>query len=119
VSDTAFYGPRSRENARLLLDAAKALGVHPREIRTQVGGYIVPVKVVDHINGDTEETGEVAEATEVDSVSPTKDEPKRPSTADSKAEWLAYAQDGLGLSVTDENTKAEIIEAVKVEEETD
>lgn len=99
-----FYGPRSRENARLLVDAAASLGVDKRLIRTQAGGYLVPVEVLDFINGEGEHEAEE------------KVEEKRPSQADSKADWLAYAE-GKGLSVTDENTKAEIVEAVKNAEE--
>lgn len=116
----AFYGPRSRENARLLLDAANALGIHPREVRTQIGGYLVPEEVVDYINRDLEDQGEVEEVVHEENVPvDTEHTPDRPSTADPKADWLAYAQ-ALGLDVTDENTKAEIVEAVKkAEEETD
>lgn len=118
----AFYGPRSRENARLLLDTAKEIGVHPREIRTQVGGYLVPEAVVDHINAtlpDPEEHPDDEQGGTQEGDVPGDTGMKRPSVADSKADWLAYAQEGLGLAVTDENTKAEIIEAVKAEEETD
>lgn len=121
----AFYGPRSRENARLLLDAAKALDIHPREVRTQVGGYLVPEKIVDYINGEAPEAPEsdaesqgAAESTEVsDSGTQEQEAPvKRPSVPDAKADWLEYAQH-IDLDVTDDNTKAEIIEAVKKAEE--
>lgn len=124
MAKSAFYGPRSRENARLLLDAANALGVHPRDIRTQVGGYLVPEEVVDYINEGLE-VSEESEPQDHETVTEHEEQTSegiaaltRPSTADPKADWLAYAQ-SLGLDVTDDNTKAEIVEAVKAKEETD
>jgi hypothetical protein len=39
-------GPRSREVARALLDAAAAAGEDPSVVRTTIGGYIAPIKVV-------------------------------------------------------------------------
>jgi hypothetical protein len=116
---SAFYGPRSRENARLLIDAANTLGIPVREVRTQNGGYSVPVEIVDYINRDLDnEDAEDKGGTEAGGV-PGDTDTKRPSQADSKADWLAYAE-SKSLDVTDENTKAEIVEAVKkAEEETD
>lgn len=118
----AFYGPRSRANARLLLDAAKALGIHPREVRTQMGGYLVPEEVVDYINRDLDIQDEDDKGGTDETPVPVdtaKHTPDRPSTADPKADWLAYAQ-AIGLDVTDENTKADIVAAAKkAEEETD
>lgn len=126
----AFYGPRSRENARLLLDTAKGLGLGPQVVRTQVGGYLVPEEVVDKINEavvaeaerlaaeEAEAEAERQRAAEEEEKAKADSEVKRPSQADSKADWLAYAQ-AKGVEVTDENTKAEIVEAVKKAEETD
>lgn len=131
----AFYGPRSRENARLLLDTAKDLGLGPEVVRTQVGGYLIPEAVSDAIAQRLQEEAAAAEeaeaqrlaaeeearaAAEAEKVAEEKvdDEAKRPSQADSKADWLAYAT-GKGLDVTEDNTKAEIVEAVKKAEETD
>jgi len=126
----AFYGPRSRENARLLLDTAKDLGLGPAVVRTQVGGYLVPEEVVDKINEavvaeaerlaaeEAEAEAERQRAVEEEENAKADSETKRPSQADSKAAWLAYAQ-AKGVEVTDENTKAEIVEAVKKAEETD
>lgn len=121
-----FYGPRSRANARALLAAAESLGLHPGVVRTQAGGYLVPHEVAEIVLGlqdikpDTEYEGEQkAEEQKVadgDTPEETKPEPveetKRPSQADSKADWLAYAQ-SKGLDVTDDNTKAEIVKAVQ------
>lgn len=126
----AFYGPRSRENARLLLDTAEALGLGPEVVRTQAQGYKVPEEIVDAINAEVEETARLAaesqaEAEEAQRLAAeeeaarkaAEEEAKRPSQADSKADWLAYAT-SKGIDVTDDNTKAEIVEAVKKAEET-
>lgn len=121
----SFYGPRSRENSRLLLDAARALGLHPRVIRTMENGYYVPDEIVDHINKDIVIVDLDAPAEDHETVTKHEEQDSdgkvaltRPSTADPKADWLAYSQ-SLGLDVTDDNTKAEIVEAVKAKEETD
>lgn len=126
-----FYGPRSRANARALLAAAESLGLHPGVVRTQAGGYLVPHEVAEIVLGlqdikpDTEYEGEEqkVEETKPEPTTPEEqkapeatpepvEETKRPSQADSKADWLAFAQ-SKGLDVSDDNTKAEIVEAVK------
>lgn len=43
----ATYGPRSKANARLLLDAAAGLGYPSRVVKTSRGGYTVPQDVLD------------------------------------------------------------------------
>lgn len=108
-----FYGPRSREHARLLLDAADKVGVDQHLIRTTTGGYLVPQEVLDYLN-DLPKEGE-----EVDAPEEAKPEAKgRPNVNESKADWLAYGQ-SIGLDVTDETSKADIIEAVKAAETTE
>lgn len=119
----AFYGPRSRENARLLLDTAASLGYGPEVIRTQIGGYLIPEDVSDALAKDIQETAALneqalQEAQEQEEKVQEVEEVARPAQADSKADWLAYAQH-KGLDVTEDNTKAEIVEAVKKAEETD
>jgi hypothetical protein len=105
-----FYGPRSRANARALLKAAESLGLPPTAVRTQAGGYLVPHEVAEIVHG----VADIKPDTEYDGENPEEktSEEKRPSQADSKADWLAFAQ-SKGLDVTDESTKAEIVEAVK------
>ena len=108
-----FFGPRSREHARLLLDAAEKVGVDQRLIRTTNGGYLVPQEVLDFIN-DLPKEGEVVEPKEEAEA----ETPSRPNVNEPKADWLAYAQH-IGLDVSDETSKAEIIEAVKAAETTE
>lgn len=52
MSDTAFVGPRSREMARKLIDAAGEVGLSPKVIKTTNGGYLVPVEVVDYLEAE-------------------------------------------------------------------
>lgn len=48
---TRKYGPRSRNNARKLIDAALDLGYESRVVKTTVGGYVAPADVVDLVEG--------------------------------------------------------------------
>lgn len=41
----AFVGPKSPDTARALLETAASVNIEAWEVRTTVGGYIVPVKV--------------------------------------------------------------------------
>lgn len=50
MSDTAFVGPRSRETARKLIDAAGEVGLSAKVIKTTNGGYLVPTEVVDYLD---------------------------------------------------------------------
>lgn len=43
----AFVEGLTKENAQALLAAAEALDVHPYEVRTGSGGFIVPEAVAD------------------------------------------------------------------------
>ena len=60
-----FYGPRTRENARALIEAAKTLGVDVRLIRTTAGGYMVPAEVMGLIKGVAHVEEGVIEVTRV------------------------------------------------------
>lgn len=122
MADTSF-GPRSRANARALLDAAESLGLHPGVIRTQVGGYLVPEEVAAIVLGVSEIEEGVnydappAETTEVPEVPKTVETveveaPKRPAVNEPKDVWVTYAT-ATGLSVPEDATKAEVIDLVK------
>lgn len=62
MSDIAFVGPRSRETARELIDAAVALDLDPQIVATTAGGYLVPVEIVDHIDSEKRRKEEEKEA---------------------------------------------------------
>lgn len=49
--DELTYGPRSRKNARALIDAAKDLGYDSTVVRTAFAGYIAPRDVVERVAG--------------------------------------------------------------------
>jgi hypothetical protein len=49
--DELTYGPRSRKNARALIDAAKDLGYATSVVRTSFAGYIAPRDVVERVAG--------------------------------------------------------------------
>jgi hypothetical protein len=103
----AFYGPRSRANAQALLEAARALGLDARVVRTTLSGYLVPEAVLAHMEGVLE----IEEGT----VYPEPVAPKRPQVTENKATWAAYATH-LGLEVTEDTTKADLIDMVKTAE---
>jgi hypothetical protein len=103
----AFYGPRSRANAQALLEAARALGLDARVIRTTMSGYLVPEAVLAHLKGVLE--------IEEDVVYPVPDEPKRPQVTENKATWFGYAA-LIGLSPSEDMTKADLIDMVKTAE---
>lgn len=46
-----FVPGRSRENARKVLAAARKAGVDVQQVRTTDGGYLVPTKVLDVLDG--------------------------------------------------------------------
>lgn len=61
MSENAFVGPRSRDTARALIDAATEIGLDPQVVLTTTNGYLVPVEVVDHID-EEKAKAEAAEA---------------------------------------------------------
>lgn len=119
---TGFYGPRSRDNARLLLDAAKELGYPTAVVKTTRGGYNAPEDVVQQVMGiaDIEEgvnypapdeapapqesTPEVGEEQEAP-------EKVRPNNGASRADWVDYAE-SLGIEVTEDDKRDGLIEKV-------
>lgn len=97
-----FYGPRSRANAKALLDAAAVLGVDVRAIRTTQGGYLVPAEVLALVKG----TSRIQEGVEYAA-------PTRPGINEKKEVWFEYATTVLGLDIAGDATKAAVVEAVK------
>jgi hypothetical protein len=101
-----FYGGRSSENARLLIDAATSLGYEPWVVATTQFGYIVPEDVLNLVNppkGDDEDEAELAEGVEEEAVEPLK----RPGKNDSKADWSAYVE-SLGVDIPEGATKDDL-----------
>lgn len=112
----ATYGPRSKANARLLLDAATALGYPSRVVRTWRGGYTVPQDVLDAALG-VEEIEEGVEYPVPEIETPVAvPEPPRGGPAASRDVWIEYAT-YLGIEVADDDTRNEIIEKVDAQKE--
>lgn len=122
-----FFGPRSRHNARLLLDAAAALGVDPTTIRTQAGGYLVPQEILDLLAqaipveegteypAPVEATPQEEVAPEATTVTEEVAAPKRPGKNDSKATWEEYIST-LGIAIPDGATKDDLFALVDTAE---
>lgn len=120
--DNGFFGPRSRENARLLLEAAKELGYPSSVVKTARGGYRAPQDVVDAATG--------LEGIEEGTVYPAPDEEtseseeqadetlERPNNGASRDEWVAYAK-SVGVEVADDDTRNGLIEKVDAQEGSD
>lgn len=107
-----FYGPRSRENARLLLKAAEDLGYEPQVVRTTRGGYEAPEDVVEAALGVADiEEGKEYPAPDGDEA----EKPQRPNNGASREDWKNYAE-SLGVEVVDSDKRDGIIEKVDAKE---
>lgn len=107
-----FYGPRSRENARLLLKAAEDLGYEPQVIRTARGGYEAPEDVVEAVLG----VSEIEEGKEYPAPDEAKDDtPQRPNNGASREDWKNYAE-SIGVEVAVDDKRDGIIEKVDAKE---
>lgn len=115
----ATYGPRSRANARLLLDAAAALGYPSRVVKTGRDGYLVPQDVLDAALG--------VEKIQEGVFYPAPPEPPSESQEDgsvavekprgnaSRDAWADYAR-SLGVSIDDDWSRDDIKNLVNEEE---
>lgn len=123
---TGFYGPRSRENARLLLDAAKELGYPTAVVKTTRGGYNAPEDVVQSVLGlegieegvtypaPSEEPADVD--TPVDTEANDTPALERPHNGASLKDWADYAT-SLGIEVTEDDKRDGLIEKVDAQKE--
>lgn len=116
---TGFYGPRSRDNARLLLDAAKELGYPSLVVKTARGGYNAPEDVVQTVLGiaGIEEGVNYPAPDEPSEDETTVDENPEPQTLErpnngaSRQDWADYAE-SLGIEVTSDDKRDGLIEKV-------
>lgn len=110
--DNAFYGPRSRENARLLLDAAEELGYPTSVVKTTRGGYNAPQDVVDTALGvDGIEEGKTYPAPDDEGQKALE----RPNNGASREDWKNYAE-SIGVEVVEDDKRDGIIEKVDAKE---
>lgn len=113
------YGPRSKANARLLLEAAAALGYPSRVVKTGRGGYVVPQDVLDAALGVEQiEEGVFYPAPPEpppveQTAAPVADEKPRGNA--SREAWADYAE-SLGIHVGDDLSRDDIKNLVNEEE---
>lgn len=112
----AFHGPRSRANARLLVDSAKNLGYPTSVVKTARDGYSVPQDVLDAALG----VDQIQEGVEYDApkeVAPEGgDVPEKPQWPGGNREaWATYAKH-IGIDVTEEATRDDIKTLVEAKE---
>ena len=113
------YGPRSKANARILLEAAAALGYPSRVVKTSRGGYSVPQDVLDAALGveKIEEGVFYPAPTEPLSEEPTEASVtvEKPRGNASREAWAEYAT-SLGVSIDDDWSRDDIKNLVNEEE---
>jgi hypothetical protein len=100
----AFVEPISADTAKGLLAAAEELELGPEVVRTQLGGFLAPVEVVEKWQeGDTGDAEVTIPGAEPDA----EDGP--PAASASKADWEAFAV-AQGYDAEEGLTKAQLIE---------
>lgn len=122
----ADYGPRSRANARLLLDAAKALGYPASVVKTSRAGYSVPQDVLDAALGVEKieegifypappEPPSESQEEAPETVLEEETTPEKPRGNASREAWADYAK-SLGVSIDDDWSRDDIKNLVNEEE---
>jgi len=115
----ATYGPRSKHNATLLVQAARDLGFPTSVVKTTRGGYTVPQEVLDAALGvEGIEEGVFYPApdenpSEEQNDAPAEDEKPRGNA--SHAAWADYAK-SHGFEITEEMSRDDIKNLVNEEE---
>lgn len=111
-----FYGPRSRANARALLDAVKVLGLDARVVRTTLNGYFVPEEVVASLDNLSHiEEGIVYPVPEENT--PPADEPvERPRGNFGREAWAAYYATKFGTDAPEDASRDDIKALVEAKE---
>lgn len=116
----ATYGPRSKHNATLLVNAARDLGYPTSVVKTTRGGYKVPQEVLDAALGveDIEEgvfyPAPPENVSEEHTDAPA--EVEKPRGNASREAWAEYANANFGLDVTDDLSRDDIKNLVNEEE---
>lgn len=115
----ATYGPRSKHNATLLVNAARDLGYPTSVVKTTRGGYNVPQEVLDAALGvDGIEEGVFYPAPDENVSAGQEDAPAeddKPRGNASREAWADYAQ-AHGFEVTDDQSRDDIKNLVNEEE---
>ena len=116
MADT-FYGPRSRANAKALLDAATVLGLDARVVRTTQNGYLVPEEIVASLDtlSEIEEGVVYPVPEEVTGTTPTEEPLERPRGNFGRETWVAYAA-SIGVDVPEDASRDDIKALVEAKE---
>jgi hypothetical protein len=101
----AFHGPRSKANAKALLDAAKALGYSSAVVRTTRTGYMAPQDVVETVLG----VAHIQEGVKYPAPDPEphKEALPKPRGNGSREAWAEYAA-SVGVQITDDLSRDDI-----------
>lgn len=116
----ATYGPRSRHNASLLIEAASELGYPTSVVKTTRGGYRVPEDVLEAALGiEKVEEGVFYPAPDDSPAEPQEAAPdevaNKPRGNASREEWAKFAEP-RGITVTDDMSRDDIKNLVNKEE---
>lgn len=115
----ATYGPRSKQNATLLVNAARDLGYPTSVVKTTRGGYKVPQDVLDAalgVGGIEEGVFYPAPDENVSEGQPDASaEDDKPRGNASREAWADYAS-SHGIEVTDDQSRDDIKNLVNEEE---
>lgn len=102
----AFVEPRDVETARGLIAAAESLDLDPAVVRTQAGGYLAPVEVVEAWEGGSDTV--VTTADDLAAAEPAEQDGP-PAKSASKGDWLDYAK-SQGFDESEDLSKSQLIE---------
>jgi hypothetical protein len=111
-----FYGPRSRANARLLIDTATALGYPTSVVKTTRSGYTAPEDVIQAILGVSGIEEGVTYPAPAEVAPAGAQTLERPNNGASRAEWVAYAE-SVGIEVTADDNRNGLVKKVDALEE--
>jgi hypothetical protein len=101
----AFHGPRSKANAKALLDAAKILGYSSTVVRTTRTGYMAPQDVVETVLGVAHIQEGVQYPAPADE--PAEEPQTKPRGNGSRDAWAQYAA-SRGVQITDDLSRDDI-----------
>lgn len=114
------FGPRSKRNATLLVNAARDLGYPTSVVKTTRGGYKAPQDVLDAALGVSNiEEGVFYPAPSENVSEEQTDAPvevEKPRGNASREAWVEYANTRFGLDVTDDLSRDDIKNLVNEEE---
>lgn len=114
---TEEYGPRSRANARMLIDAAASLGHPSSVVKTTTTGYRVPRDVLEIALGVEKIQPDVEYPEPISTEeAPAIEEPPRAGPGSSRQAWVDYAA-ALGVAVEEHENRYDIIAKIDAQKE--